>query len=113
MNEKTLLKASITISVVTIPLLYIFSASISPKEIKIEEINDELIGQKVLVKGNITFIKLKSGYTILTIQDDTSKITVFYTEETNLRKGDRIEVIGRVKEYKRKLEIVASEINKK
>ena len=93
-----LLKISLIISLLGTLLLIILSYSFQPKLININEINSNLLNQKVKISGRVISEKdysknLEKGYfKVLTIQ------------------GKTIEVIGKVEEYKNKFQINADEI---
>ena len=110
-----LLKISLIISLLGTLLLIILSYSFQPKLININEINSNLLNQKVKISGRVISEKdysknLEKGYfKVLTIQDKTGKIETICSCRYSL-KNKTIEVIGKVEEYKNKFQINADEI---
>ena len=108
--EKLLFKTALFVSIAGLILLFVFSSAAEIKEIKISEISRENLEEKIKTKGTVTeFIQKKN---VNFIEIDNSSLQVVYFDEIELKKGDSIEVIGQVKLYKGKLEVVADEIKK-
>ncbi len=112
MNNKTLLKISLIISIIGTFILLILANTLPIKQYKIKDINDNLIDKKIQIQGQITNIKNYDALKIITIKDKTASInTIYYTNnKLNLTKNQTITVIGTVREYKQELEIQADKI---
>ncbi len=108
MDDDTLLKSALVIGIIGLVTLFFLSKTIEIKELKIEEINEKNIGEKVKIRGIIKKFTPKENVNF--IEFENSKILIVYFDEINLNKGDLIEVVGGVELYKGKLEIVAEEI---
>ncbi|MEM2956165.1 MAG: hypothetical protein QW041_01135 [Candidatus Pacearchaeota archaeon] len=91
-------------------ILFFLSQNLEPKLIKISEINKKMLDNYVKIQGDIIKIKNYDTLTIMTINDSTETINII-TSKTNITKG-KIEVIGKVKEYRGILEIEAEKIIK-
>lgn len=102
-----LLKISFIGAIAGIILLFIISENISINKISIDRIDESYIGRSVRFLGNVT--KISSGEKFSSIEID-GKILVVLFDKVNLTKGDKIEVIGKVDEYKNKTEVVADSI---
>lgn len=91
--------------------LFILSHFIEPKLTAISGINDNMIGQKIMIHGNITKIKTSESVQILTVTslEDNSEISVVLFEKAGIAKGVA-DIKGKVQEYNGALEIVADEI---
>jgi len=77
MQKNFLTLISFLTSVVGLILIYIAAINIKPVEIKISQINSDLIGRSVSTKGTITQKKLHSeGHLFLMISDGESDIQV-------------------------------------
>jgi len=103
-------KISLIISFVGIVMLIFLSQTLEPKEMKIYDINSKMLEGYVKIVGNLTDIKNLENMQILTVNDPTESIKVVVYEKTNLSKGMKIEVIGKVVRYKSSIEIEAQKI---
>lgn len=112
MQESTLLKVSLIVSLIGIFLILLISEKISLPTSNINLINETHIDKNVKVKGIVESIAETPGLIILTLKDTTGSITViiFKDEELKLEKNSLIEVEGTVVKYKNKLEINAKKV---
>ena len=108
-----LFKLSLIISIAGIFLLLFLSNILEPKIININEINEKMLNQKVKISGSIFRIESKEDFQIISIVDETGKIEVLCECDSNLQENQNIEVIGRVQEYEKYLQIQADKIIKK
>jgi len=105
-----LLKISLAASIIGIFLLTLL-ADILPRPLtNLEEMDSNMINQKVRVQGEIFKIEDKEGFQILSIKDETGKIDVICN--SNITAIQNVEVEGTVKEYKSYLQIQADKIIK-
>jgi len=114
MNNNTLLKISLIISILGILILLLLVNIIEPTQIKIKNINENLLNNKIQIIGKIQSIKTykESNFEILTINDSTGKIDVLINNLiTNITKNQTVIVIGKISEYKNNLEIQADKIS--
>ena len=110
MRENTLLKISLICSLLGLVALYFISAKIDIKDYKPSVLNKnvgddvKLEGQvmKITDNGDVIFVELS--------QQNPVNIVMFTNDNVQLRKGDDIEVIGKVQEYNGKNEIIAQKI---
>lgn len=105
----SLKKIALVTAIVGIIALILLSLNLEPKEMKISDINDKMIGQYVRVSGDVEKIK-HSSVTSFTIKDDSGDIYAFSYENLNVTNG-KYELIGKVNEYHGVLEIEVSEMN--
>jgi len=112
MHNKTILKISLTISIIGIILLLILANTIHPAELKIKEITIKYLDKKIQTKGIITSIKTykESNFQILTINDNNKSIDITLNPIQNFTKNQTIRVIGTLKQYKENLQIQADKI---
>jgi len=119
MKKNFLVLISFLTSVIGLILIYIAAINIQPVEIKISQINSDLIGRSVSTQGTITQKKLHSdGHMFLVISDDESDIQVpiFSSMMNDLKKenitesdfkiDEIISVTGLVDEYRGQLQIL-------
>ena len=112
MDEQSLLKLSLIVSFSGLLLLILISDNIEIKSYRIKDINEKLLEKEIKIKGVITRTTETPGLFIFDIQDNTGTITAIAFKESslNLTKNQEIEIQGKVKKYKDKLEIVIDEI---
>ena len=81
---------------------------------KIEELNENLIGDKIKTCGTIQSQKYSAGGTFFIVLYDVKQIeVVFFNALTQMQKydtNDIVCVVGRLKKYKQKLEIIGEKI---
>lgn len=108
----SLTKLAFLTAVLGISLLLFLSNSLEPRLVKISDINDNLLEQHVKIQGNVTSFKTYGNFVVFSLEDESGNIPVIvYNLEGNLT--GRVEIIGKVKEYKGKLEIEANKIKEK
>jgi len=91
MKEKTLLIIAAVSIIIGLPLLFFAS-------------NSELQETKATVQGKVQKVIAKESVTIAYV---TTEIPVVYFEKADVRKGDLLEVQGKLQEYKGKVEFIA------
>lgn len=111
MQEKTILKVSIIVSILGLCFLFIYSS-----QLDLAVIADlDSIGAKenVHLQGKINIVRVTEKATFLEVEGEKVMITdiIFFPEENiPLHEGDYVEVFGTVEEYKGKKEVVASKV---
>lgn len=104
--------------------MLVFAGTIEPKEIPINEITRNNIGETVAVSGVIESFKYSSSGTtcFLTLNDGKAKINVIIFESTLTElkdtgndiesfKGHKVMVTGSITEYKSSMELILSNAN--
>lgn len=113
MRESNLKIISLTTGLIGILMLLLIAESTEIPTRQIKDINENLLNKEIQLKANITKLKYTPKILITTIQDSTANITMIaYTNQTFIKKGQQIEIIGEIKKYKQQLEIVAKQIKK-
>ena len=112
MNEKNLLRVSLVFSLLGLLILFYITYNTEIKKYDIGSLNKDYIDKTVRVNGVIESFSETPGLYLITIKDNSGKITViaFKDETINLQKGIKVEVIGQIVEYKDDLEIIAKQI---
>ena len=103
--------------------MIVFAGTIEPKEIPINEITRNNIGETVAVSGVIESFKYSSSGTtcFLTLNDGKAKINVIVFESTLAEiedagndiesfKGHKVKVVGSITEYKSSMELILGTI---
>ena len=115
LREYWLNRASLFCAIAGILLLAAYSFLEAPKQLNIGEISEKYLDAKVRVKGIVSFSKVTDKIAIFTLEDGAEIKGVFFRpgieEKIMLRKGNFVEVVGKVKLYRGKLEIVAEKVN--
>ncbi len=119
MTKNILILISFFTSVIGLILIYIAAINIKPVEIKINQINSDLIGRSVSTQGIITQKKLHSeGHLFLMLSDEGYEIQVpIFSSlmkdlmkenmtEANFEIDEMISVTGLVDEYRDQLQIL-------
>ncbi len=110
MNEKSLLKLALLISILGLILLYIVSKNIVIDDTTIEKITNEEIEGDVVIKGIVKEITERSGTTFIIINQESEIEVIVFSSNVNLSKGDNVKITGQVSEYKNQKEIIADKI---
>jgi DNA/RNA endonuclease YhcR with UshA esterase domain len=111
MNEKTLLKIAIIISITGLVALYFISDRIETEEKVIENIDATDIEKDIKIKGMVSNIIDKEKVMLVEVsQLKGITVVVFKDGNIELNEGDLVYISGNVQEYEGKPEIIADEI---
>ena len=109
MKENTLLKIALICSLVGLVALYFISEKIEVKDYK--PIQSTSIGEDVKLQGIITRITEREDVVFIDVNaQNPINVVLFGDKNLTIKKGDNVEVIGKIQEYKGKNEIIASQI---
>ena len=106
-------KVALITSLLGVAALLFLSQQLEPKLVKISDINENLLGNNVRVQGKISEVKENEGMLIFSLKEDNSSITIIAyknKQEVSIEKERLVEVTGRVKEFRNKVEIEAESI---
>jgi len=111
-----IVKIALVVAVIGIIALFFLTQY---KNEAISKVEDLKIGQVERIEGMVNSVYVsKDRHVFLNIADNTGEIDVVAFKSANidiaydLENGDQISVLGKVEEYKGKLEIIAKEISK-
>ncbi len=111
MKEKTLLKTALVCSIVGVTVLFFISEFIEVGEREIRDITINDLDKHVKVIGTVSGVINTEKVIIMDIiQPQELKVVVFKDKDISLKKGDYIEVLGKVEEYEGELEIIGDRI---
>lgn len=118
MDEHFLQRLCLFLTICGIVILFFLVVTIEPKNIKISDIDESMIGYYVTVYGVVSSKPIWSEENLffdLSDGEKSIKVVMFSRDtrkynELKIRKGNEVVVIGRVSEYKGELEIVAEKI---
>ena len=119
-TDEKIFKLALVTSLVGMMGMLFFASYIEPKEIVVNEITRNNIGETVAVTGVIDSIKMSSSGKEL--NDGTGKINVIIFESTLVElqdagndlesfKGQRVKIVGSITEYKSSMELILSNSN--
>jgi RecJ-like exonuclease len=111
-----IIKISIAVAAIGIVALFFLVRYNEQNTVKISELKQ---GQIERITGMVNSIYVsKDGHTFLKVADTSGEVSVVAFKSSNIdgmyeiEVGDQVSVLGRVEEYKGKLEIIAKEIKK-
>ncbi|MFH1592923.1 MAG: OB-fold nucleic acid binding domain-containing protein [Candidatus Woesearchaeota archaeon] len=112
MEERSLFKLALIVSLTGLLLLIFISDKIEIEEYDIKDINKKLVNKQIKVSGTIERVTETPGLVIFDIKDKTGTITAIAFKESfiNLTKNRHVEIEGQVITYKDKLEIQVDQI---
>lgn len=113
MKTEALVKLALATSLLGLFSLYILSESLEPKLIPISEINEKMFDSYARISGQITSARETEGLYILRVEDGSGAIdVVIYKEKEKISfsGGQEVEVIGKVSEFRGKLQLEAVEV---
>lgn len=106
---KKMLKIPFALSLLGIIILLFLSQNLEPPEVKISEITEGNLNQRVKIAGGIASVKDfdDKNFQILTIKDSEKSITAIANSKTGLEinKSAQYIIIGKVQEYNSTLQI--------
>jgi DNA/RNA endonuclease YhcR with UshA esterase domain len=123
-EDSKIFKVAMITTIIGLLGMIIFAGEISPKEVKIEEINRGMIDEEVTITGIIDTVKESSSGKsyFLTINDGTDRITIMIFESTIAEfkeggidlesfKNKKVKVTGTITEYKSTMELILPNSN--
>jgi RecJ-like exonuclease len=111
MENSTLLKLSFIVSIVGIFILLIILEYQEIPFYQIKDITKDHLEKSVKIQGTIITIKETPGLYLLKVKDTKIiPVMIFKEEEIDIKKNSKVEIEGKVTEYKNELEIIADKI---
>ncbi|MCH8003092.1 MAG: hypothetical protein IH934_00535 [Nanoarchaeota archaeon] len=113
MQEKTLLKIALILSLLGLLILYLISDNIEIKEKNIEKITLDNKDEFVKLRGIVNKVIDTERVTIMEIMQPQEITVVLFKNENktmSIQKGNEVEIFGKVDEYEGKLEIIADRL---
>lgn len=113
-NDFTLRKLSLAVSLAGILALFLFSVLNEAREVKAWEIDESLLGEKVRVSGSVEWRKYTGNVLLFNIKDLELVTCVIIgprgIDLAEVVEGVDVEVEGVVDKYEGKVEVVAHEV---
>jgi len=104
-------KLALITAILGIIAMFFLSAKLEPRESSIAELKNLRLGDFVKISGEVILIK-KDKTSYFDIRDQSGEIRVVAFDKINLAKGDNIEVLGKLDEYRGFSEIIATRVTK-
>ena len=116
LTDLVIRKISIGISIIGIVALLLFSAHFEPKEVLIENISQDQIGQEVVVKGIVKSVFFTKNTLLFEIFDSKKIKAVKFSPSAKefelIKESNFLEITGKIQKYRGELEIVVKEVKK-
>lgn len=113
MKESLLIKLCFIFCIIGIITLIVVNKFTSPNRVKVSELEEGMNFASVLGEINSKYVSRK-GTVFLNLKDDTGEIKVVVfkgsVDVSDINKGDSVEIMGEVQQYKGELEIIAKKI---
>jgi hypothetical protein len=111
MEQDSLLKLAMFISIIGIFLLCILAYFISPPKIELRDVESNL-GRTILVEGTVSRATINPTFTFLDLTEGKTKVTavLFGLPNERIHKGDRVRILGEVSRYKGENELIIEEL---
>jgi len=115
-KDESLVKLSILTSIIGISGLLVFLFVSKPLQVRVQDIDETLLGKRVEVSGKVEDLFSKNGHIFFYLRN-VSKIKVVAFRSTvkrlgleDLRDGDSVKVIGTVERYRGEIEIITKDL---
>ncbi len=111
MQEKTILRIAVIVSILGLGFLFIYSSQLDLAAI--EDLDAVGVKENVQLRGKINSVRVTEKATFLELEGEkvvNTDIILFPKENVFIKEGDYVEVFGLVEEYNGKKEVVASRI---
>ncbi len=110
LQEKTLFRISAACGLIGIIALALANMLIEVEEKDIARIMPDDVDRTVRIKGTVDKITEKDRNLFLTIIHPSTLQVVIFKEENAFSVGDRVEVTGKIQEYKGRYEMIGEEV---
>lgn len=111
MQEKTLVRLSLIITVLGLSFLFVYAQTLDLK--LASEVETTSTSEKVAMKGTVKNLKVTDKAVFFELEGEKvvhTDVILFPESSIYLREGDHIELTGQVEEYKGEKEVIAEKI---
>ncbi|MDI9614645.1 exodeoxyribonuclease VII large subunit [Methanothermobacter sp.] len=115
LDDRALIMVSVLLGIAGFIGMIVSSASLTPPIVRVSDVDRAMMDREITVEGTVESVhELESGTLLLKINDGTGTVTAVAFKSVSkgmemsprILRGMRIQVTGRVKEYRGSLEIV-------
>ena len=107
-----LLKLSLICSLIGLFFIIFLANHLEPAIRNLDEIDERDLDENIRVIGEIVHRYDHETLTLFTLEDETGKIDCVFYNDFPFYENENVEVMGKVVEYKGKIEIEATKITK-
>ncbi len=111
MQEKTLIKFSLIVTILGLSFLFVYAQSFDLRLVPDLEMTSP--SEKVAMKGTVKNLKVTDKAIFFELEGEKivhTDVILFADESIYLREGDHVELTGQVEEYKGEKEVIAEKI---
>lgn len=111
MEEKTIVKISLAITILGLGFLFLYAEQFDAQ--KLEELQSIPSDEYIQMKGKVTRMKTTDNAVFLEIEGEKiikTEVILFSGENLFLKEGDYVEVEGMVEDYNHQKEVIASKV---
>ena len=108
MDDKALFRISLAFAVLGMSFLFFISENIEIRQPDIAKIND--LEKYVKLEGTVTRATKINGNLFLRVAQEEQMSVVLFDEDSEIRPGDKVEIVGRLEEYKGEYEVIGEEL---
>ncbi|MBN2458745.1 hypothetical protein JXB28_00525 [Candidatus Woesearchaeota archaeon] len=109
MQDSTLLKIALGTSIIGLAALAIILSTMEFEEVSISEAKMLDEETTIRISGIVDRVTSKEDFSIINIKKEET-VTVVVFDSINLSKGQKVEIIGEIKDYNGEKELVAESI---
>lgn len=110
METRALLKLSLVIALISTFIIVILASNLEPETRKIETINEKSLDEWAKIQGNVTQERTVETLKIITVNDGTASINCILRQKSDSFENKKVEILGKIIDYKGELEIEISRI---
>lgn len=112
MEEQTLLKWALISTIMGLVILFFISLGSKVDEIPLAKLEDVEFGRDVKIVGAISRVNSLGKISLIEVVHPKSvDVVVFLEKDMKLRKGDFVEIVGELREFRGEQEIIADKIS--
>jgi len=111
MQEKTLVRLSLIITVLGLSFLFVYTQAFDLESVA--DVESSVASEKVLMKGTVKNLQVTEKAVFFELEGEKivqTEIILFPDSSIYLRDGDHVELTGQVEEYKGEKEVIAEKI---
>lgn len=90
-------------------VLYLISNFLPYKEVKISNINMNMLNERILVSGKIVNVYHSKETTFLNLSQENNSIDIVFFKNLDFKKGENASIKGVVQFYKNEIEIIGKD----
>jgi hypothetical protein len=100
-------------SIIGILFLFVISQNLEIKEIPLNKLSNQNLGEKILVKGKIQEISYQKSSIEIVLENQNKsnlEIIMFTDKILNLKQNQTVQIYGKLDSYRNKLQLIVDKI---